>query len=403
MTNLSTQETKGCPAGSPGFKSSYDYLVVGAGLAGATVARKLAEAGKSVLVIEKRSHVAGNAHTKINDFGDVQHMYGSHIFHTGNEEVWNFLSKFTEWTPYKHTVLVDDGELDDPLYHMPLGAKLFDEIHGPASYAIKENIIAEEIQGLDLDLSTVEGFAISKVGTTIYEKVIKHYTERQWGRKATELPASIVKRLTFRDSYDTNYFPESDTYQALPKDGYTPMVEQMLAHKNIDLRLNTDFFKHKQMFEYLADHIIYTGPVDMLFNYAEGRLDYRSLKFKDIYATIFTNSPVVNLTGPDANGTRLHMWNAYMTDSHSTDFVMKKTCITLEQSQEYKEGMEPYYPINDKKNMEIYKRYYKRAKELSSYSLVGRLAEYKYYDMDDAVARALNLSKRLLAEGKDNE
>lgn len=396
MTNLSIQETKGCPAGSPGYKSSYDYLVVGAGLAGATVARKLAEAGKSVLVIEKRSHVAGNAHTKINDFGDVQHMYGSHIFHTGNEEVWNFLSKFTEWTPYKHSVIADD---DYKFYNMPLGAKLFEEFHGDNTYSNRDSIIAKEIEeyGKELDLTTVEGFAISKVGTTIFNHIIKNYTEKQWGRSCSELPASIVKRLTFRDSFSTDYFPESDTYQALPKYGYTPMVQEMLAHKNIDLQLNSDFFKHKQMFEYLADHIIYTGPVDMLFNYAEGRLDYRSLRFEDHETSMWTKSPVVNYTGNEYKATREHVWDAYTTDSHSTEDGKGLTLITLEFSQEYEEGMEPYYPVNDKKNMDIYKQYYKRAKELSSYSLVGRLAEYKYYDMDDAVARALNLSKRLLS------
>jgi UDP-galactopyranose mutase len=401
MTNLSTQETKGCPTGEPGYKSRYDYLVVGAGLAGATVARKLAEAGKEVLVIEKRSHVAGNAHTEINKFGDVQHMYGSHIFHTGNEEVWNFLSKFTEWTPYKHSVIADD---DDRCYHMPLSARLFEEFHGVGTYQDHESIIAKEIEayGKELDLTTVEGFAISKVGTTIYNHIIKNYTEKQWERSCSELPSSIVKRLTFRDSFDNDYFPESDTYQALPKAGYTQMVQEMLAHKNIDLRLETDFFKHKQMFEYLADHVIYTGPVDMLFNYAEGRLDYRSLRFEDNETDIWLNTPVVNYTGKEIKATREHVWNAYMTDSHSTKYGKGKTLVTYEFSQEYSEGMEPYYPINDKKNMDIYKRYYKHAKELSSYSLVGRLAEYKYYDMDDAVARALNLSKRLLANDKDN-
>lgn len=379
----------------------YDYLVVGAGLAGATVARKLAEAGNHILVIEKRSHVAGNAHTEINEFGDVQHMYGSHIFHTGNEEVWNFLSKFTEWTTYKHTVIADD---DDDFYHMPLGAALFEEFHGTGTYPNRDSIIAREIEdyGKELDLTTVEGFAISKVGTTIFNHIIKNYTEKQWGRSCSELPASIVKRLTFRDSFSTDYFPESDTYQALPKYGYTPMVQEMLAHPNIDLKLNADFFVNKQMFEYLADHVIYTGPVDMLFNYAEGRLDYRSLRFEDHETFLWTNSPVINYTGNEFKATREHVWNAYTTDSHSTEDGKGLTLVTLEYSQEYEEGMEPYYPVNNKKNMDIYKRYYKRAKELSSYSLVGRLAEYKYYDMDDAVARALNLSKRLLAEKKDN-
>lgn len=369
----------------------YDYLVVGAGLAGATFARLMAESGKTVKVIEKRNHVAGNAHTKLLEHGEIKHVFGSHIFHTHDKTIWDFVNRFAYFFENRHSVIASNEGLT---FHLPLGVTLFEEIHGENSFKDKDRIIAQEIANLDLDLSNAEGFAISKVGTSIYNTVIKNYTEKQWGRKATELPASIVKRLTISDSTSVDYFPDSDTYQGIPLEGYTPLVENMLDHPNIELSLDVDFFRKRDFYTSIADQVIYTGPIDKFFGYREGNLDYRSLRFEDRTTWESNTHPVINYTDKTPY-TRLHDWKAY-----SNQGVGKRT-ETYEYPEDYTGMNEPYYPINDTKNNAIYDKYSSLAKELPNVNMLGRLAEYKYYDMDDVIASAMHLATRLLTR-KEN-
>ena len=364
----------------------YDYLVVGAGLAGATTANLLAKAGKSILIIDKRPHIAGNTYTSKEASGELIHQYGSHIFHTHNKEVWDYVNEFEDFIEYKHHVVAENDGIKYPL---PLNKSLFETIHGEGSFANLQSIINKETEGLDLDKSTAEGFAISKVGTSVYEKVIKHYTEKQWGRKASELPASIVKRLVISDNESTDYFPDTDKYQGLPVSGYTQLVRNMLDNDNIDLVLKADFFNERSYLPSIADNIIYTGPIDQFFDYSKGKLDYRSLQFMYTSVVESNDHPVINDTGDNAC-TRVHDWKAYYGEGKG------ERIVTYEYPREYTGYNEPYYPINDTKNNSIYKEYAKLAKELTNVYMIGRLAEYKYLDMDDVIGRAMKLVDKIL-------
>lgn len=358
---------------------NYDYLIVGAGLFGAVCACELTKKGKRVLVIEKRAHIAGNAYTE--DVDGIQvHKYGAHIFHTNDRQVWDYVNSHVDFNRFTNSPLAC---YQDRLYNLPFNMNTFYQLWGtrtPAEAAVK---IDEQCAEMDGRLpQNLEEQAISLVGRDIYEMLIKGYTEKQWGRKATELPAFIIRRLPVRMSYDNNYF--SDRYQGIPIGGYTRMVESML--NGIEVRLGVDFLAEKNNYQSLAKKIIYTGPVDEYFDYCFGALEYRSLRFEDEVLPISNHqgNAVVNYTEQAIPYTRI------IEHKHFDPVDTEHTIITREYPANWSPGDEPYYPINDEKNMGLYLRY----KELAENEKVifgGRLAEYKYYDMHQVVRSALDL------------
>ena len=364
--------------------SHYDYLIVGAGLYGAVCAREAAKAGKRVLVIDKRPHIAGNVHTQEVEGINV-HVYGAHIFHTNNKTVWDYVNQFAEFNRFTNSPVANfRGEL----YSLPFNMYTFNQMWGVVTPREAAAKIEEQKRAAGItEPKNLEEQAISLVGTDIYEKLIKGYTEKQWGRPCTELPAFIIKRLPVRFTFDNNYFNAS--YQGIPMGGYTKMVENMLS--GIEVRLNVDYFEHREELDALADRIIYTGPIDAYFGYRLGNLQYRSVRFETEVLDMpnFQGNAAVNYTDRQTPWTRIieHKWFEFGDQP--------KTVISREYSSEWKPGDEPYYPVNDERNGALYQEYKKLADAEEKVIFGGRLGEYKYYDMDAVIASALDKCREL--------
>ena len=361
----------------------YDYLVVGSGLYGAIFAHEARVHGKSVLVVDKRPNIAGNIYTE-NIEGINVHKYGAHIFHTNNKKVWNYITQFAEFNRFTNSPVANyKGEL----YSLPFNMYTFNKMWGvvtPEEAAAKIEEQRKEITG---EPKNLEEQAISLVGRDIYEKLIKGYTEKQWGRDCRDLPASIIKRLPCRFTYDNNYF--NDRYQGIPIGGYTKMIANLLD--GIKVRLNTDYQEHKSELDALADKVVYTGPIDAYFDYKLGTLEYRSVRFETelLDQPNFQGNAAVNYTDRETQWTRIieHKWFEFGKDENGND--LPKTIISREYSSEWKPGDEPYYPVNDAKNSLLYSEYKKLADAENKVIFGGRLGEYKYYDMDQVIAAVL--------------
>ena len=365
----------------------YDYLVVGAGLFGATFAYEAAKRGKRIKVIEKRDHIAGNIYTKEVD-GIQVHQYGAHIFHTSNKEVWDYVNQFAEFNRYTNSPVANyKGEM----YNLPFNMNTFSQMWGvrtPAEAMAKINEQRQEMAGKEPQ--NLEEQAISLIGRDIYEKLIKGYTEKQWGQKATELPAFIIRRLPVRLVYDNNYF--NDTYQGIPVGGYTQIVEKMLDSDLIDVETGVDFFDKKD--EYLKDYpkIVFTGMIDQFFDYQLGELQYRSLRFETEEKNIgnYQGNAVINYTDAETPYTRIIEHKHFEFGKGDKD----KTVITREYPADWHRGDEPYYPINNQRNNELYKQYAKLASEQANNVIFGgRLGQYRYYNMDQVLHAALTAVK----------
>ena len=364
----------------------YDYLIVGTGLYGATFAHEAGRAGKTVLVIDKRPHIAGNVYTERVEGINV-HKYGAHIFHTNNRRVWEYVNQFAEFNRFTNSPVANyKGEL----YSMPFNMYTFNRMWGvvtPEEAAAKIASQRAEIQG---EPKNLEEQAISLVGRDIYEKLVKGYTEKQWGRPCTELPAFIIKRLPVRLTFDNNYF--NALYQGIPIGGYTKLVERML--EGVEVRLNTDYMANKAGLDALAEKVVYTGPIDAYFGYRLGALEYRSVRFETELLDMpnFQGNAAVNYTDRETPWTRIieHKWFEFGKDEQGND--LPKTVISREYSSEWKVGDEPYYPVNDAKNGALYSQYKELAAAEKNVIFGGRLGEYRYYDMDQVIAAALEMS-----------
>ena len=370
--------------------NNYDYLIVGAGLYGATVARQLSDAGKTVLVIDKRNHIAGNVYTEKIEGINV-HKYGAHIFHTNNTEVWNYVQRFATFNRFTNSPVANyKGEL----FSLPFNMYTFNKMWGVVAPSDAAAKIAEQRKEITGEPHNLEEQAISLVGRDIYEKLIKGYTEKQWGRDCKDLPTFIIKRLPVRLTFDNNYF--NALYQGIPIGGYTKMVENMLS--GIEVRLGVDFFEHKETLLAQAKKVIYTGPIDAFFNFSLGTLEYRSVRFENEVLGIpnFQGNAAVNYTDCETPWTRIieHKWFEFGKDESGND--LPKTVISREYSSEWKPGDEPYYPVNDEKNGNLYAQYKALAKQQKNVVFGGRLGEYKYYDMDQVIAEALAMVHNIL-------
>ena len=362
----------------------FDYLIVGAGLYGAVCARELTDAGKKVLVVEKRNHIAGNAYTDSIE-GIHVHKYGAHIFHTNDTYVWDYVRRFASFNRFTNSPVANyKGEI----YSLPFNMYTFHQMWGVVTPAeAKERIEKQREEANVGEPANLEEQAISLVGTDIYEKLIKGYTEKQWGRQCRDLPAFIIKRLPVRFTYDNNYF--NALYQGIPVGGYTKMVSRML--EGIEVRTNVDYLSSKEELNALAKKIIYTGPIDAFYGYSLGTLEYRSLRFETEILDIpnYQGNAVVNYTDGETPYTRIleHKWFEFGKDENGED--LPKTVISREYSLEWKTGDEPYYPVNDEKNTALYAKYKELAGREENVIFGGRLGEYKYYDMDQVIAAAL--------------
>lgn len=361
----------------------YDYLIVGAGLFGATVANRLQQMGKKVLVIDKRNHIAGNVYTEIIE-GIPVHKYGAHIFHTNYKDVWDYVNSFVEFNRFTNSpVAIYKNKLYNLPFNMNTFSKLWEDVITPED--AKKHIDSEKSQLNNITPKNLEEQAISLVGRTIYETLIKGYTEKQWNRKCTELPAFIIKRLPIRFTYDNNYF--NDKYQGIPIGGYTKLVEKML--NGVDINLGCDYFKNRNYYNNLAEKIIYSGMIDEYFEFKLGRLEYRSLKFDTkIYQTEnYQGNAVINYTDTTPSYTRV------IEHRHFDDTVVSNnTVVTYEYPEDWTPEKEAYYAINDEKNNQLAEKYRQLAKKEKNVIFGGRLAEYKYYDMDDVIKRALEIN-----------
>ena len=366
----------------------YDYLIVGAGLFGAVFAHEAKAAGKSVLVIDKRPHIAGNVYTR-NVEGIHVHEYGAHIFHTNNKTVWDYVQRFADFNRFTNSPVANyKGEL----YSMPFNMYTFNKMWGVVTPEEAAAKIAEQRREIQGEPKNLEEQAISLVGRDIYEKLIKGYTEKQWGRDCRDLPAFIIKRLPVRLTFDNNYF--NALYQGIPMGGYTKMVENMLS--GVEVRLGEDYLKDKKTYDALAQKVVYTGPIDAYFGYQLGALAYRSVRFETELLDIpnFQGNVAVNYTDRETPWTRVieHKWFEFGKDAQGND--LPKTVISREYSSEWKPGDEPYYPVNDEKNGALYAAYKALADQETRVVFGGRLGEYKYYDMDQVIASALQCAKR---------
>lgn len=369
----------------------YDYLIVGAGLFGSVFARQATDAGKKVLVIDKRPNIAGNVYTE--DIEKIHvHKYGAHIFHTNNKEVWEYVTKFAEFNRFTNSPVANyKGEL----YSLPFNMYTFNKMWNvitPQEAAAK---IEEQRKEAGItEPQNLEEQAISLVGKDIYEKLIKGYTEKQWGRDCKDLPSFIIKRLPVRLTFDNNYF--NALYQGIPVGGYTKMVANMLD--GIEVRLNTDYLENKDELDKLAEKVVYTGAIDAYFDYKLGALEYRSVRFDTevLDTPNFQGNVAVNYTDRETPWTRIieHKWFEFGKDDEGND--IPKTVISREYSSEWKVGDEPYYPVNDEKNGKLYQEYKKLAEDEKNVIFGGRLGEYKYYDMDAVIASALGLGEKEL-------
>lgn len=380
--------------------SKYDYLVVGAGLFGAVFTEQAREKGKTVLVIDKRDTIAGNVYTEDVE-GIKVHKYGAHIFHTNNTEVWEYVTRFATFNRFTNSPVANyKGEL----YSLPFNMYTFNKMWGVVTPEEAEAKIEEQkAEAGIVEPKNLEEQAISLVGRDIYEKLIKGYTEKQWGRKCTELPSFIIKRLPVRLTFDNNYF--NALYQGIPVGGYTKMVANMLG--DTEVRLGVDYFENKAEYDAMADKVVYTGAIDAYFDYKLGCLEYRSVRFENelLDRPNFQGNAAVNYTDSETPWTRIieHKWFEFGKDEEGND--LPKTVISREYSSEWKLGDEPYYPVNDEKNGDLYQQYKKLAEEENTkleaegkgIIFGGRLGEYKYYDMDQVIARALEVSNEELA------
>lgn len=367
----------------------YDFLVVGAGLYGSVFAHEAQKAGKTVLVIDKRDHVGGNIYTEKVE-GINFHKYGAHIFHTNNTEIWNYLQQFATFNRFTNSPVANyKGEL----YSLPFNMYTFNKMWGVVTPEEAEAKIAEQRKEVVGEPQNLEEQAISLVGRDIYERLVKGYTEKQWGRDCKELPAFIIKRLPVRLTFDNNYF--NALYQGIPVGGYTKMIENML--EGIEVRRGVDYLKHKEDYDVMASKIIYTGPIDAYFGYRLGTLEYRSVRFENEIYDIpnYQGNAAVNYTDRETPWTRIieHKWFEFGKDENGND--LPKTIISKEYSSEWKPGDEPYYPVNDEKNSKLYLEYKALADKEENVFFGGRLGEYKYYDMDQVVGAALAQVKKL--------
>lgn len=366
-----------------------DYIIVGAGLFGATVAQQLKSKGKSVLVIDKRPNIAGNVYTE-----DVEgihvHKYGAHIFHTNNKEVWDYVQQFATFNRFTNSPVANyKGEL----FSLPFNMYTFNKMWGVVTPEEAAAKIEEQRQEITREPRNLEEQAISLVGRDIYEKLIKGYTEKQWGRPCDQLPAFIIKRLPVRLTFDNNYF--NALFQGIPIGGYTKMVEKMLD--GIGVKLNSDYLKRKEYWDSQAERVIYTGPIDAYFNYRLGNLEYRSVRFETevLDTTNFQGNAAVNYTDAETPWTRIieHKWFEFGKDENGND--LPKTVISREYSSEWKLGDEPYYSVNDEKNGNLYLEYKALADKEEKIIFGGRLGEYKYYDMDQVIDSAMKMVSNL--------
>ena len=370
---------------------NYNYLIVGSGLYGATIAQQAKKAGKSVLVIDKRPNIGGNIYTEKVEGINV-HKYGAHIFHTNNKEVWDYVTSFVDFNRFTNSPVANyKGEL----YSMPFNMYTFNKMWGvvtPEEAAAKIEEQKKEITG---EPKNLEEQAISLVGRDIYEKLVKGYTEKQWGRDCKDLPAFIIKRLPVRLTFDNNYF--NALYQGIPIGGYTKLIEKML--EGIEVRLNVDYLENKEELDKLAEKVIYTGPIDAYFDYKLGTLEYRSVRFENeiLDKPNFQGNAAVNYTDRETPWTRIieHKWFEFGKDENGND--LPKTVISREYSSEWKLGDEPYYPVNDAKNSTLYEQYKALAAAEDNVIFGGRLGEYKYYDMDKTIEVALAAAKKELS------
>ena len=363
----------------------YNYLFIGAGLFNSTLAYLAKRAGKKCLVIEKRPHIAGNIYTE-NVEGINVHKYGAHIFHTDNKEVWDFVNQFAEFNRYTNCPVANfKGALYNLPFNMNTFNKIWPDVITPQQAQVRIQEQASVMAGKEP--ANLEEQAISLVGKDIYERLIKGYTEKQWGRKCTELPASIIKRLPVRLTFDNNYF--NDRYQGIPIGGYTQIIEKML--EGVEVLLNTDFFDDKEKWLSMADKVIYSGTIDRYFDYCEGELEYRSLRFESeiLDCPNFQGNAVINYTEAEIPYTRI------IEHKHFEYGTQPKTVITKEYPATWKQGDEPYYAVNDERNSSLYAKYKALAEKQDKVIFGGRLGMYKYFDMDDTIEQALTLWKTL--------
>lgn len=370
----------------------YDYLIVGSGLFGAIFANEANKKGKKCLVIDKRNHIGGNVYTENIDGINV-HKYGAHIFHTSNKEVWEYINQFAEFNRYTNSPV---ARYKNELYNMPFNMNTFNKLWGVITPEEARAKIEEEKKEAGItEPKNLEEQAISLVGKTIYEKLVKGYTEKQWGKRATELPSFIIKRLPVRFIYDNNYF--NDIYQGIPIGGYTPIIEKMLD--GIEVKLNCDFFENRKELENIAVKIVFTGQIDKYYNYQFGELEYRSLRFETeiLEEENYQGNAVVNYTEYEVPYTRIiehkHFEYGASLGKIAEGQALEKTIITREYPDAWSKGKEPYYPINNEKNNTLYEKYKVFADKDSKVLFGGRLGQYKYFDMDKVIAEALKFAK----------
>ena len=371
--------------------TTYDFLVVGAGLFGAVFAHEAKAAGKKVLVIDKRPNIAGNVYTEKVE-GIHVHKYGAHIFHTNDRKVWEYVNRFAEFNRFTNSPVANyHGEL----YSLPFNMYTFNKMWGVVTPQEAAAKIEEQRKAAGItEPKNLEEQAISLIGTDIYEKLVKGYTEKQWGRPCTDLPAFIIKRLPVRLTFDNNYF--NALFQGIPVGGYTKMVANML--EGIEVRLGCDYLEDRDSWDAMADKVIYTGAIDAFYGFSQGTLEYRSVRFETELLDMpnFQGNAAVNYTDRETPWTRIieHKWFEFGKDDDGND--LPKTVISREFSSAWKPGDEPYYPVNDEKNGALYAKYKELAEKEEKVIFGGRLGEYKYYDMDQVIASALNASEKIL-------
>ena len=368
----------------------YDYLIVGAGLYGAVFAREAKEAGKKVLVVDKRPNIAGNVYTEDVE-GIKVHVYGAHIFHTNNREVWDYVNRFAAFNRFTNSPVANyKGEL----YSLPFNMYTFNKMWGVVTPEEAATRIAEQRKEISGEPKNLEEQAISLVGRDIFEKLVKGYTEKQWGRDCKDLPAFIIRRLPVRLTFDNNYF--NALYQGIPTEGYTKLVERLLD--GIEVRLSCDYLENREALDREAKRVVYTGPIDAFFGFRLGTLEYRSVRFETelLDQPNFQGNAAVNYTDRETPWTRIieHKWFTFGKDEQGNE--LPKTVISREYSAEWKPGDEPYYPVNDEKNGALYQQYKALAEREEKVVFGGRLGEYKYYDMDQVIAAALQKAREEL-------
>ena len=368
----------------------FDYLIVGAGLYGAVFAREAVNAGKKVLVIDKRPNIAGNVYTEDVE-GIKVHVYGAHIFHTNSKEIWDYVNRYATFNRFTNSPIANyRGEL----YSLPFNMYTFNRMWGVVTPEEAEKIINEQRREINGEPKNLEEQAVSLVGRDIFEKLVRGYTEKQWGRDCSELPAFIIRRLPVRLTFDNNYF--NALYQGIPIEGYTGLVERML--EGIEVRLNCDYLENRAELDRQAERVIYTGPIDAFYNFRLGTLEYRSIRFETEVLDVpnFQGNAAVNYTDRETPWTRIieHKWFTFGKDDEGNDLT--KTVISREYSTEWKPGDEPYYPVNDEKNSALFLQYKTLAEKEKKVLFGGRLGEYKYYDMDQVIDASLRLAAKLL-------